>query len=199
MDFCTSQTRQNLMRAFAGESQARNRYTFAQAQMTAQKQFMLADLFRFTADQENEHAEIFYNHLKANCAGECEIQAAYPVDEDTTDIGEILTAAASHEFKEAGEIYKAFAATAREEGFAQIAQDFENIASIESTHAQRFERMAQLYKSGKLFSSDESTKWICLNCGYILEGTQVPQNCPVCHGDRGYYIRLDMADWGLYR
>ena len=199
MDLCNSQTRQNLMRAFAGESQARSRYTFAQAQMIAQKQFMLADLFRFTADQEKEHAEIFYNHLKQNGAGECEIQAAYPVDEDTTDIAAILTTAAQHEFKESSEIYKDFAQTAREEGFAQIAQDFENIASIESTHGQRFERMAQLYKDGKLFCSDESTKWICLNCGYILEGTQVPQNCPVCHGDRGYYIRLDMADWGLYR
>ncbi len=187
------------MRAFAGESQARNRYTFAQAQMIAQKQFMLADLFRFTADQEKEHAEIFYDHLKQNGAGETEIQAAYPVDEDSCDIACILDSAASHEFKESSEIYKAFAQTARDEGFAQIAQDFENIASIESTHGQRFERMAQLQKDGKLFSSDETTKWICLNCGYILEGTQVPQNCPVCHGEQGYYIRLDMADWGLYR
>lgn len=199
MDFNTSKTRENLMRAFAGESQARNRYTCAQAQMIAQKQFMLADLFRFTAEQEKEHAEIFYDHLKTNGAGETQIQAAFPVDKDSCDIACLLSESASHEFKESGEIYKTFAQTAREEGFAQIAQDFENIASIESTHGQRFERMAQLYKDGKLFSSDESTKWICLNCGYILEGTQVPQNCPVCHGEQGYYIRLDMADWGLYR
>ena len=199
MDLNSSKTKQNLMRAFAGESQARNRYTFAQAQMIAQKQFMLADLFRFTADQEKEHAEIFYTHLKQGGAGETEIQAAFPVDEDTSDIACLLDSAAKHEFKESSEIYKAFAQTARDEGFAQIAQDFENIASIESTHGQRFERMAQLQKDGKLFSSDETTKWICLNCGYILEGTQVPQNCPVCHGEQGYYIRLDMADWGLYR
>ena len=199
MDFNTSKTRENLMRAFAGESQARNRYTFAQAQMIAQKQFMLADLFRFTADQEKEHAEIFYNHLKTNGAGETEIQAAFPVDENTADIAVLLESAASHEQKESAEIYPAFARTARDEGFAQIAQDFENIASIERTHGQRFAKMAQLYKSGTLFSSAESAQWICLNCGYILEGTQVPQNCPVCHGEQGYYIRLDMADWGLYR
>ena len=176
MDFNTSKTRVNLMRAFAGESQARNRYTFAQAQLIAQKQFMLADLFRFTA-----------------------IQAAFPVDENTADIAVLLESAASHEQKESAEIYPAFARTARDEGFAQIAQDFENIASIERTHGQRFAKMAQLYKSGTLFSSAESAQWICLNCGYILEGTQVPQNCPVCHGEQGYYIRLDMADWGLYR
>ena len=199
MEFCTSKTRENLMRAFAGESQARNRYTFAQAQLIAQKQFMLADLFRFTADQEKEHAEIFYNHLKTNGAGETEIQAAFPVDENTADIAALLESAAAHEQKESAEIYPAFARTARDEGFAQIAQDFENIASIERTHGQRFAKMAQLYKSGTLFSSAESAQWICLNCGYILEGTQVPQNCPVCHGEQGYYIRLDMADWGLYR
>ena len=199
MDFMTSQTRENLMRAFAGESQARNRYTFAQAQLIAQKQFMLADLFRFTADQEKEHARIFYDHLKQNGAGDTQIQAAFPVDEDGCDAVCLLESAAAHERKESCEIYPSFAQAARDEGFAQIAQDFENIAAIERTHAQRFEKMAQLYKSGELFSSGESTQWICLNCGYILEGTQVPQNCPVCHGEQGYYIRLDMADWGLYR
>ena len=199
MDFMTSQTRENLMRAFAGESQARNRYTFAQAQLIAQKQFMLADLFRFTADQEKEHARIFYDHLKQNGAGDTQIQAAFPVDEDSCDAVCLLESAAAHERKEALEVYPAFAQAARDEGFAQIAQDFENIAAIENTHGKRFERMAQLLKSGELFAGGESTQWICLNCGYILEGTQVPQNCPVCHGEQGYYIRLDMADWGLYR
>ena len=90
MDFNTSKTRENLMRAFAGESQARNRYTCAQAQMIAQKQFMLADLFRFTAEQEKEHAEIFYDHLKTNGAGETQIQAAFPVDKDSCDIACLL-------------------------------------------------------------------------------------------------------------
>lgn len=199
MDFNNSKTKTALMRAFAGESQSRNRYTFAQAQMIAQKQFVLADLFRFTADQEKEHARIFYDHLKQNGAGDAEITAAFPVDGDSCDAACLLEAAAAHEFAENGDIYPSFAQTAREEGFSQAAQDFENIASIEKTHGQRFERFAQLARDGRLYSSDESTKWICTNCGYIYEGTQVPQNCPVCHGDQGYYIRLEMADWGLYK
>lgn len=198
MELNNSQTLINLMRAFAGESQARNRYTFAQEQMIAQKQFFIADLFKFTANQEKEHAEIFYNHLKSAGVTDVEIEAGYPVDKDC-DLACLLDTAANHELAEHGDIYPSFAQTAREEGFAQIAQDFENIASIEKTHAQRFERFAQLERDGELYSSDESIKWVCMNCGYIIEGTQVPQNCPVCHGEQGYYIRLDMADWGLYR
>ncbi len=198
MELKDSQTMKNLMRAFAGESQARNRYTFAQAKMIAQKQFVLADLFRFTADQERQHAEIFYNHLKNGGIENVGIDADFPVDTDC-DIECLLSAAAGHEFAENADIYPSFARTAREEGFSQIAQDFENIAAIEKTHGQRFQRFAQLASDGQLYSSDESIKWVCTNCGYILEGTQVPQNCPVCHGEQGYYIRLDMADWGLYR
>ena len=199
MNLQNTQTLTNLMRAFVGESLARNRYTFAAETAEQQKLQVISAVFRFTADQEKEHAEVFYDHLKTNGAGETQIQAAFPVDENTADIAVLLESAAAHEQKESAEIYPAFARTARDEGFAQIAQDFENIASIERTHGQRFAKMAQLYKSGTLFSSAESTQWICLNCGYILEGTQVPQNCPVCHGEQGYYIRLDMADWGLYR
>ena len=198
MELNGSQTMVNLMRAFAGESQARNRYAFAQEQMIAQKQFIIADLFRFTADQEKQHAEIFYNHLKNGGVEAVGIEADYPVDKDC-ELACLLETAAEHELAENGEIYPSFAQVAREEGFSQIAQDFENIASIEKTHAERFKRFAQLEREGRLFSSDESTKWVCTNCGYILEGTQVPQNCPVCHGEQGYYIRLDMADWGLYR
>ena len=199
MELKGSQTLVNLMRAFAGESQARNRYAFAQQQMSAQKQFVLADLFRFTADQEKEHAEIFFGHLKSSGADNVEIQAGYPVDKDCCDVVCILESAANNELAESSEVYPSFARTAREEGFSQIAQDFENIAGIENVHAKRFERFARLEKEGQLYSSDESTKWVCTNCGYIFEGTQVPRNCPVCHGEQGYYIRLDMADWGLYR
>ena len=199
MELKDSRTMVNLMRAFAGESQARNRYAFAQEKMTAQKQFMLADLFRFTAKQEKEHASIFFEHLQKGGVQSVEIQADFPVDKDSCDVVCLLESAAENEEKENGEIYPEFARIAREEGFSQIAQDFENIAAIETVHAQRFRRFAQLQSSGELFSSQESTKWVCTNCGYIFEGTQVPQNCPVCHGEQGYYIRLDMADWGLYK
>ena len=199
MEFRDSKTMHNLMRAFAGESQAKNRYAFAQKAMTAQKQFVLADLFRWTADQEEQHAKIFYSHLKQGGVQQVEIQAAFPVDKDSCDTVCELESAAQHEFAENGDIYPSFAQTARDEGFSQIAQDFDNIAGIEKTHGERFTRFAQLAKQDRLYSSDESTKWVCTNCGYIYEGTQVPQSCPVCHGEQGNYIRLDMADWGLYK
>ncbi|WP_028505770.1 ferritin family protein [Ruminococcus sp. FC2018] len=199
MDLKDSQTRVNLMRAYAGESQARNRYSFAQKKLIEQKQFVAADLFRWTADQEKEHARIFYEHLQKGGVEETEIQAAFPVDKDSCDMVCLFQSAAEHEFKENEQIYPEFARIAREEGFSQIAQDFENIASIEKSHGERFRRFAQLQSEDRLYSSDESVIWVCTNCGYILEGTQVPQNCPVCHGEQGYYIRLDMADWGLYK
>lgn len=199
MDLCSSKTRENLMRAYAGETQARERYDIAQEKLKAQKQFFLADLFRFTAKQEKEHARIFYEHLQSGCAGQTAVNAQYPVDDKSCDIVCLLQNAAEHEKDESTDIYPEFARTAREEGFAQIAQDFENIAGIEKTHGERFERFAQLARENKLYSSDDSTSWICTNCGYIYQGTQVPQNCPVCHGEQGYYIRLDMADWGLYK
>ena len=199
MDLKDSKTKVNLMRAYAGESQARNRYSFAQQKLTEQKQFVAADLFKWTANQEKEHARIFYEHLQKGGVEQTEIQAAYPVDKDSCDMVCLFQSAAEHEFKENEQIYPEFARIAREEGFSQIAQDFENIASIEKSHGERFRRFAQLQSEDRLYSSDESVIWVCTNCGYILEGTQVPQNCPVCHGEQGYYIRLDMADWGLYK
>ena len=199
MDLKDSKTKVNLMRAYAGESQARNRYSFAQQKLTEQKQFVAADLFKWTANQEKEHARIFYEHLQKGEVEQTEIQAAYPVDKDSCEPVCMLQSAARHEFKESEQIYPEFANIAREEGFAQIAQDFENIASIEKSHGERFRRFAQLYSEGRLYSSDEPVMWVCTNCGYIIEGTQVPLNCPVCHGEQGYYIRLDMADWGLYK
>ena len=128
MDLKDSKTKVNLMRAYAGESQARNRYSFAQQKLTEQKQFVAADLFKWTANQEKEHARIFYEHLQKGGVEQTEIQAAYPVDKDSCEPVCMLQSAARHEFKESEQIYPEFANIAREEGFAQIAQDFENIA-----------------------------------------------------------------------
>ena len=142
-DFCSSKTKENLMRAFAGESQARNRYTHAQEQAEQKKLFVLADLFKFTADQEKEHAMIFYNHLK-ECAGETiQIDGGYPVD-IADNLDELLNMAAHNEYEEFDDVYPAFAKVAREEGFSRIAQDFENIAKIEKYHGDRFKSFAQL-------------------------------------------------------
>ncbi|MCD7741181.1 MAG: rubrerythrin family protein [Ruminococcus sp.] len=195
-DFCTSKTKENLMRAFAGESQARNRYDFAAEQAKIKKQHVISALFKFTANQEHEHAEIFYNHLK-QCAGKSiDICGGYPVD-ISEEICKLTEAAIHNETEEAEDVYPSFAAVAREEGFAKIAQDFENIAKIEKSHAQRFRKFYDLCSSGKLYKSDKKERWVCLNCGYILESEEAPQQCPVCGEEQGYFIRLDMASWGL--
>lgn len=194
VDFNTSKTKVNLMQAFAGECQAYIRYSHAEEQAKQQKLFVLADLFRFTADQEKVHAEIFYSHLK-DCSGESiEIHGGYPVD-ISQNVLDLLKMAVNNEQKEHEEVYPYFAQVARDEGFSEIAQDFENIAKIESYHGERFKCFADLMEQDKLFTSEQTETWYCLNCGYILEGTQAPQKCPVCSGEQGYYIRLCMTPW----
>ncbi|MGN0601563.1 MAG: rubrerythrin [Oscillospiraceae bacterium] len=193
-DFKSSKTKENLMRAFAGESQARNRYTHAQHQAEQQKLFVLADLFKFTANQEKEHAMIFYNHLK-ECGGETiSIDGGYPVD-ISSDTAELLKMANHNETQESDDVYPAFAEIARQEGFSKVAQDFTNIAKIEKYHGERFASFANLMEQNKLFSSDTTETWYCLHCGYIVEGTQAPEICPVCSSPQGYYIRLNMTPW----
>ena len=106
------------------------------------------------------------------------------------DICTLLNMAVQHEENEASSLYPEFARTARDEGFADIARDFENIAKIEDRHSQRFKAAAKLMEDGKLYSSDESEVWVCLNCGFILESSNAPENCPVCGVPQGYYVRL---------
>ncbi len=195
-NFCTSKTKENLMRAFAGESQARNRYTMAQEQAEQSKEYVLAALYKFTANQEKVHAEIFYNHLK-ECSGEnIQIDGAYPVD-IANDLCKLTEMAVHNETEEAEDVYPAFAATAREEGFAAIAQDFENIAKIEKAHAERFKTFADMCKNNSTYRSEEPVRWVCLNCGFILESNEAPQMCPVCKEPQGYYMRLEMSNWGV--
>jgi rubrerythrin len=195
-NFCTSKTKENLMRSFAGESQARNRYTMAAAQAKQQNKYVISALFKFTADQERAHAEVFYNHLK-DCVGEnIAVDGAYPVD-ISNEICKLAELAIHNENEEAQDVYPKFAAVARDEGFPKIAQDFENIAKIEKSHAERFSAFSDLCKKGKLFSSDKTERWVCLNCGFILESDSAPQNCPVCGKNQGYFIRLEMASWGI--
>ena len=195
MDINESKTKENLMRAFAGESQARNRYSIAQKKAQAQH-YAVSALFKFTADQEKAHAQVFYEHLKELSGQQLNICADYPVDV-SCDVCGLLDMAAQHEQNESGTLYPGFAATAREEGFADIARDFENIAKIENVHAQRFSAFAQLMREGRLYSSDRQEVWVCLNCGFILESSSAPEQCPVCGVPQGYYIRLKMSEWGM--
>lgn len=191
--FQNSKTRENLMRAFAGECQARMRYDLASSQ-AEQNCYVVSALFKFTANQEKEHAEIFYNHLSPCATENVGIDGTYPID-ISNDIAKLLRMAAHNENEEHDAVYAAFAKDARDEGFAKIAQDFENIAKIEKTHAKKFEYFAELLEKGELFVSDVTTKWMCLNCGFIIESREAPPVCPVCSHDKGYFIRFELSPW----
>ena len=178
------------MRAFAGESQARNRYTFAAGQAKQQKLHVLEAVFTFTANQEKEHAEIFYNHLSELAGETIHVDGGYPVD-ITNSITELLRMAQHNEYEEAQVVYPAFASVAREEGFQSVATTFEMIAAIEKTHGDRFGQLARRAQENMLFRSDKETAWMCLNCGHVHYGTQVPPICPVCKHAQGYFVRMD--------
>ena len=190
-----SETLQNLMRSFAGESQARNRYTFAAGICQKQQLHVLEAVFQFTAGQEKEHAEIFYNHMKDVAGETVHIDGGYPVD-ITNDVVQLLRQAQHNEYEEFDPVYKTFAETARAEGFPEIAASFQQISKIEQTHGNRFGVFADLLADGKLFVSDVKCAWMCLNCGHIQESLEAPKSCPVCHHDQGFFIRLEMAPYG---
>lgn len=194
VEFKDSRTKENLMRAFAGESQARNRYTFAAGKAAKQKQHMIADVLYFTANQEKEHAEIFYNHLKEMNGETIFIEGGYPVDV-YDDLITLLKTAHHNEYEEWETVYQEFANVAEEEGFVKIAQDFRNIASVEKVHGDRFQNLAKGLEEKTLYHATESCQWMCLNCGFIVEAANAPEKCPVCDHDQGYYVRLDFAPY----
>lgn len=194
MNFRDSETKTNLMRAFAGESQARNRYTIAAGQARKEKLYVVEAVFRFTADQEKEHAEIFYKHLRELAGENIAIDGSYPIDL-AQDVSKLLRMAQHNEYEEHDDVYKNFAKKAEEEGFFEVASSFSTIAEIEKTHGDRFGKFAEWLEQGKLFVSDVKTAWMCLECGNIYYGTQVPEVCPVCHNDKGYFIRLELAPY----
>ncbi|MCI8506650.1 MAG: rubrerythrin family protein [Lachnospiraceae bacterium] len=192
MNLRESETRKNLLRAFAGESQARNRYTMAAGKAKELKLQAIQQIFLFTADQEKEHAEIFYKHLKELNGENLEIDGTYPI-EVYDDALTLLRAARHNEYEEYENVYPAFAKTAQEEGFLAVAASFRQIAQIEKIHGDRFGHIAMLMEKNELFQTAEEEIYMCLNCGHIYTGKKVPESCPVCKHDRGYYIRIDMA------
>lgn len=194
IDFKSSETKDNLMRAFAGESQARNRYTFAASQAKKENLYVVSAVFEYTANQEKEHAEIFYNHLRELAGETIHVDGGYPVD-ITENVAELLKMAQHNEYEEHDPIYKAFGDKAKEEGFSKVAASFHLIAEIEKLHGDRFGRLAKLLEQNKLFISDVKTAWICLNCGYVYEGEAAPEKCPVCEHDRGYFIRFELSPY----
>lgn len=194
MEFKDSVTRENLMRAFAGESQARNRYTIAAGVAKKQDLPVIEAVFTFTAEQEKEHAEIFYNHLAELSGENIQIDGAYPVDIND-DVAKLLRFAQHNEYEEHDDVYQHFAEKAKEEGFNKVAGSFALIAEIEKTHGDRFGLFADLIEQNKLFVSDVECAWMCLECGNIYRGKSVPQECPVCHHSRGYFVRLELAPY----
>lgn len=192
MDFKNSKTKENLMRAFAGESQARNRYTFAASQAKKEKLFVIESIFTFTANQEKSHAKAFYNLLKEVAGENILIDGAYPVD-ISEDIVKLLRMAQHNEFEENEDVYPSFAKVAEEEGFTKVATMFKMIAAIEKVHGERFGKFAEMIEQDKLFKSDTETYWMCLKCGQIFKTKTPPNQCPVCNHPQGYFIRLDMA------
>lgn len=190
-----SVTKENLLKAFAGECQAWRRYEFAASQATKQNLQVLYWLFHYTGNQEKEHAEIFYNHLKEFCGQEISLSADYPID-NANNILELLQLSAQHEAAEHDTIYKSFGDKANEEGLSAIANSFFMVAEIEQVHSQRFAHYAQLMQSNKLFENDTPTEYICLNCGHIHKGSGAPQVCPVCGHNQGFFVRREDSPFG---
>jgi len=181
-----TQTEKNLLTAFAGESQARNRYTFFASAASKEGYEQIANVFTETAGNEKEHAKVFFKYLEG---GEVEITASYPAG-TIGDTRSNLEAAAAGEKMEWSVIYAAFGKIAREEGFAAIATSFKEIAEVEQFHEGRYLKLARNIAAGEVFKKKASVKWHCTNCGYIHEGPEAPEECPACKHPKAYYELL---------
>ncbi len=178
-----TQTEKNLLAAFAGESQARNRYTFFASKAKKEGFEQIAEIFQETADNEKEHAEVFFKHLRG---GDVEIQATYPAGVIGTT-AENLLAAAEGEKMEWGTLYPDSAKIAEEEGFPEIALSFKNIAKVEAHHEKRYRKLLENVKKKRVFKKDKVVKWKCRNCGFVHEGSEAPKKCPACQHPQSYY------------
>ena len=183
MDFKGSITEKNLLAAFAGESQARTRYTFFASAAKKEGYEQIAAIFQETADNEKEHAELFFKHLKG---GMVELNAAYPAGV-IASTAENLKAAAEGEKMEWGTIYPNFADVAEQEGFKDAAKTFRMVAKVEAYHERRYLKLLENVKQGTVFKKDNPIKWKCRNCGFVFEGSEVPNKCPVCSHPRSYF------------
>lgn len=196
VNFSESKTKENLMRAFAGESQARNRYTVAAERAEEEGMLTVADIFLYTADQERAHAERFYELLKGLSGETVHIDGSYPIDQQDSLEG-LLRAAEHNEHEEYADVYQAFGDTAMEEGFHEAASAFYQIAEIEHIHEKRFGELAEMLETNTYYNSDNVSKWMCTNCGYIHEGQLAPKVCPVCRHEQGYFIPYTLACYKL--
>jgi len=183
MEFKGSQTEKNLLAAFAGESQARTRYSFFSSAAKKEGFEQISAIFQETSDNEKEHAKLFFQHLKG---GTAEITASYPAG----IIGltaQNLKAAADGEKFEWGTLYPGFAEVAEKEGFKEVARTFRQVAKVEAYHERRYLKLFGNVEQNKVFKKDAPVKWKCRNCGYVHEGSEAPEKCPVCNHPKSYY------------
>ena len=178
-----TQTEKNLLASFAGESQARNRYTYFASAAKKEGYEQISAIFLETAENEKEHAKMFFKYLEG---GEVEITAEYPAGVIGNTAAN-LEAAAEGENLEWTTLYKNFEATAREEGFKDIADTFKEIAEVEERHEKRYRKLLANVKGKKVFKRDVPVEWKCRNCGYIHEGNEAPKQCPACKHPQSFY------------
>jgi rubrerythrin len=181
-----TQTEKNLLKAFAGESQARNRYTFFASEAKKAGLEQISAIFLETAENEKEHAKVFFKYLEG---GDAEITATYPAGRIGTT-SENLLEAANGEKMEWGTLYPDFEKTARQEGFDDVAKSFKEIGEVEMHHEQRYRALLNNIKTGAVFKRNGPVRWKCRNCGYIHEGPEAPKDCPACKHPQAYYELL---------
>lgn len=181
-----SQTEKNLLSSFAGESQARNRYTYFAGQARKDGYVQIADIFEETANHEKEHAKRFFKFLEG---GQLEITASFPAGVIGSTL-ENLNGAAEGEKHEYSELYPGFARIAREEGFGTIADVWDAVSVSEKQHEKRYRELAANIMADKVFKRDQSVVWRCRNCGYLHTGTDAPQLCPACAHPRAHFELL---------
>lgn len=181
-----TKTAENLMKAFAGESQARNRYTYYASTAKKEGYIQISNLFLETAENEKEHAKIFFKLLNETFKGNVvNICGDYPVGLSNTK--DNLLYAAMGENEEWSSLYPEFAKIAQEEGFIEIANVFKKIAEVEKHHEERYRKLLSNIEKDEVFKKDKTVKWKCGNCGYIFEGNEAPEICPACSHPQGYF------------
>ena len=183
MELKGSKTEKNLLAAFAGESQARNRYTYFASAARKEGYEQISAIFLETAENEKEHAKLFFSLLKG---GDVQIVAVYPAG-TIGNTADNLKAAAAGENLEWTTLYQDFADAAKKEGFTEVYETFTNVAKVEKFHETRYLDLLKNVKEGKVFKKDSSVKWHCRNCGYVFEGKEVPDKCPVCKHPQAHF------------
>lgn len=190
MNLKGSETEKNLLKAFAGESQARNRYTYFASVAKKEGYEQISFIFTETADNEKEHAKIFFKHLEKSEGLPVEITASYPAGKIGTT-KENLLAAANGEHEEWGELYPEFEKIALKEGFKDVAESFHEIAEVEEQHEKRYRKLLKNIEDKKVFKKEKVVRWKCRNCGYVHEGKEAPDECPACKHPQSYYEILE--------